>query len=206
MRQQQKSNEAAVVEKILRSWQDAEDAESREYRGSLATIGRLYGKLPTEDVRATSEAMGLLYQNGLRDNDCDHEGGDGLTRGERASIVVLSLYAGVGRTVKHSGDGLTIGGAIGATQRGEEHAESMHSLMRSLAADVDFKSAVWDASRALKRFSGDITVDYVRLVDDLTALQSDESRPRVLLGWTGDYWSALLWRTDENDTEDKEND
>lgn len=79
----------------------------------------------------------------------------------------------------------------------------MLSVMKSIVAAQDFRSIVWDVSRALRRLDEGVFVDYVQLASDLTRVQSEKNRLKVLLSWTGAYWSEAL---DFNDHSNNTND
>lgn len=202
--------EALALENVITSWQESEEAGSRKSRGDLATVRRLYGKSPEDDALATAAAMSLLFKAGLR-SDCETHSADGLTAGERAAVVTLALYAGVGRNVTHNPDGLSVGGAIGVIQRqtaasnNQKDNGDMLSIMKSIVAAQDFRSIVWDASRALRRLDKGVSVDYVQLASDLTRVQSEKNRLKVLLSWTGDYWSEALDFNDNNKNTNDDN-
>lgn len=205
--------EALALERVIASWQGSEEAGSREARGDMATVRRLYGKSPEDDALAASTAMSLLFKAGLR-SDCEAHSADGLTDGERAAVVTLALYAGVGRNIRHQDGGLSVGGAMGVIQRqtvasnnGKDNGD-MLSVMKSIVAAQDFRSIVWDVSRALHRLDAGVTVDYAQLASDLTRVQAEKNRLKVLLSWTGDYWSEALDFYDHsknaNDNEEEE--
>ena len=200
--------EALALERVITSWQESEEAGSREARGDLATVRRLYGKSPEDDALATASAMSLLFKAGLR-SDVEAHSSDGLTDGERSAVVTLALYAGVGRNVRHKAGGLSVGGAMGVIQRQTAASNNrkdngdMLSVMKSIVAAQDFRSIVWDVSRALRRLDEGVFVDYVQLASDLTRVQSEKNRLKVLLSWTWDYWSEAL---DFNDHSNNTND
>lgn len=192
-----KSREALTLERVITSWQESEEAGSRKARGDLATVRRLYGKSPEDDPLATAEAMSLLFKAGLRSDHEEVYSIDGLTDGERAAVVTLALYAGVGRNIKHEDGGFSVGSAMGVIRRQTTASNNnkdngdMLSVMKSIVSAQDFRSIVWDVSRALRRLDG-ITVDYIQLAEDLTRIQTENNRLKVLLSWTGDYWSEAL--------------
>lgn len=180
--------EASAVDKTLKKINAAELAGSMEYRGDIATLRRLGGRMPVDDAIATAAAIRMLSRNGLVLKDDVHSY-DSLTNGERAAVVALGLSSQ--SRLSYEPNGLSFGHVFASVVNSDnEHGKGLFNLMRKIVTDDDFDSLVYDLSNAINRM-GDAKIDYAQLTNDLIRYQNVDKRQSVLTKWTKDYYSVL---------------
>ena len=184
--------EAQAVDTVLNRINHNEEINSRESRGDVAKISRIAGRLPSDDSRATSVAIQLLSAAGLPLKD-DY-GDDGLTNGERAAVIALSLAA-VAERQSYAPNGYDFGHCIGEAARKDPEG-SIGDIMKSITYDDDLASLSYDLSRAVRRLNG-VKIDFAVLTNDLIRFQNPDKRQRVINCWVKDYYRTLNTKIQE---------
>lgn len=196
------TNEAQAVDGALSRVNRAEEAHSREFRGEIAALRPLAGKMPDRNIRATTTAVRILVKNGLTPKETYSS--DSLTNGERAAVIALSLAAG-GPRASHSPNGESFGYAFGQAayiEKMRSKNDNLSDLMRKITYDDDFSLLVYDLYRAIRRL-GDVKIDYAVLARDLTQIQNPERKSKVITRWVKDFYRANGYgKSSESKTED----
>lgn len=192
------TSEASAVDSVLSKIDYAEAKGSMEMRGDVARLRRIAGRMPSDDSKATAVAIELLVKAGLPLKEVHSD--DGLTNGERAAIISLSLHSAAHRR-SYSPDGTSFGHAIGLKMR-EDEKSSIKTVMKSITFDDDLVSLSYDLSRAVRRLDDSINIDYAVLTNDLILFQNPEKRRSVLNRWVKDYYRALYNYKEKSDSDE----
>lgn len=200
------TNEAQAVDATLTKMDHAEEKHSREFRGNVATLRPLAGKMPDRNLRATTEAVRILVHNGLTPQETYSY--DSLTNGERAAVIALSLAAD-GPRGSYLANGESFGYAWGLAAlkdkaRSKKNDSNLEDLMRKITYDDDFSILIYDLHRAIRRLD-DTKIDYAVLTNDLIQIQNPDRKGKVITRWVKDYYRAQGYgRKTKPDDEDED--